>query len=235
MKSKFIESRFYKFSVRFNLIYLLIPILVYVVMGFCYILATKINNEGIVLTFKIDSYIPFVKYFSLPYMTYYFVPIILLWAVSFKSKRLYYIFLVALCINNFSCYIFYCFYNVKVIRESSVNLNMKLSDINSFDGIFDYLVSFIYNRDLAALNSLPSIHASTGLLMILMCIPNKVCKLKLGLIIFGIVSGIGCILSTVFIKQHNLIDIAFGILWMTIIYATIIFVSKKIKTSSVAN
>lgn len=231
MKDRIIKSKFYQNCLRFNIFYLVLPIIIYLIMWLCYNLAIFINHNEVILEHEIDKHIPYIKYFVVLYFTYYFMPIVLFWAISFKNKNKYYFCLLVLCINNLLCYIFYCFYSVKVIRESSVNINMSLCDINSFDSIFDYLVSFIYRIDKDALNSLPSIHAGTGLLMIIMSIPDKRCKLNIWLIVFGIFSGIGCILSTVFIKQHNLVDVIVGLILMLVVY-TIAFIINKYKIKS---
>lgn len=233
MKENLRNSKLYKFFIKYNVFYLILPIIIYLIMWLCYNLAIVINKNEVILNFKIDQYIPYIKYFVIFYLTYYFMPIVLLWAISFKSKNKYYQFLSTLVINNFICYVFYCFLSVKVIRESSVDMNMSIFDIKSFDGIFDYLVSFIYRIDKEALNSLPSIHAGTGLLMVLMCISFNKTRLNKWLIFFGIISGVGCILATVFIKQHNLIDVIIGLLLTTIVYFIVILVNKLKKTSSI--
>ena len=46
--------------------------------------------------------------------------------------------------------------------------------------------------------------------------------------VISIIFGVGCILSTVFIKQHYFIDMVFGVIFMVVFYSLVVYFDKKL-------
>jgi len=46
--------------------------------------------------------------------------------------------------------------------------------------------------------------------------------------IVSIVFGVGCILSTVFVKQHYFIDMVLGVIFMLVFYGIVLLIDNKI-------
>ena len=113
------------------------------------------------------------------------------------------------------CNICFWIYQVKMERPEIV-----------VNDAFDYLVKFIYDMDKGALNCCPSIHAVMGTLMIIAGYKTE--KFPKWLQILSMIFGVGCILSTVFIKQHYFIDIVLGVLIMSASYLLVTTIDKKI-------
>ena len=201
---------------KYHLFYLLLPISIFILKYFMYLLSNYINDDWHTINMKIDKYIPLCKYFIVFYVTYYFFPELQLWRISFNNKRKYYRMLIALCISFIICTICFCIYQVKMIRPEIVG-----------NDIFDNALRLMYKIDKEALNCFPSMHAVMGTLMIIG--GTKSSKLSTWLSITSYICGIGCILSTLFIKQHYFIDVVVGISLILIVYAIVTLIDKKIK------
>ena len=79
--------------------------------------------------------------------------------------------------------------------------------------------------DKGALNCFPSIHAIMGTLMVISGVKTK--GFPKWFQITSIVFGVGCILSTVFIKQHYFIDMVVGTIIMLFFYFLVTFIDNK--------
>lgn len=195
-----------------HIFYLFLAIMLYMVKLLMYNISSSINPNGHIWNMTIDNKIPFIKYFVVFYYTYYFLPIILLWLVSFKDKKKYYICLISIFVCCFISNVIYSIYNVKSVRPGYINPNMTFKDIKSFDMIFDFMVAKIYKIDPTGLNCFPSIHAALGAYMIILSIAkDKERRINKIISLIGIICGALCAISTVFIKQHYLVDTIAGV------------------------
>ena len=170
LASSFKNSKLYAFLKRAHIFYLFLAIMLYMVKLLMYNISSSINPNGHIWNMTIDNKIPFIKYFVIFYYTYYFLPIVLLWLVSFKDKKKFYICLSSIFVCCFISNLIYSIYNVKSVRPDYINPNMTLKDITSFDMIFDFMVAKIYKIDPTGLNCFPSIHASLGVFMVILSI-----------------------------------------------------------------
>ncbi len=226
--NRFKDTKVYAFLNRMHFFYLFLAIMLYMLKLLMYSISSSINPNGHILDMAIDRKIPFIKYFVIFYYTYYFLPIILLWAVSFKDKKKYYLCLSSIFLTCFISNIIYSIYNVKSTRPAFINPNMALTDIKSFDMIFDYLVAKIYKIDPTGLNCFPSIHAALGIYMIILSISIKdEKKINFALALIGIICGALCAISTVFIKQHYLVDTIAGVVLSILCYLLVTFIYNK--------
>ncbi len=227
------KSSFNKFMVKHNLYYLLLTILFYLVMWGLYTICSVVNTTPHYFNMEIDNHIPFVKYMLIFYYTHYFVPELLLWRISFIDKKKYWNVLMAYAISCTICYIIYLCYNVGIERQPGYGVDylFPISEVDSISKLFDYGINAIYASDPTALNCFPSIHSIGGCVMIILSvyIPNFDKKrLPIWIIIVGIICGIGCMLSTIFIKQHYFIDMVCGFILMLVIYILVCMIDKFI-------
>lgn len=171
--------------------------LVYVVIGLLYGIFNKSNGEIHNLNTTYDDKIPFIKAFIIPYHIWYAFIIYGLVYLLFKNRRAYYKTVIALCIGVSICYVIYSFYQTTVPRPELVGN--------------DFLIRIIratYIND-APYNCFPSIHVYTTSLMFIEL--NSEGEFKLfGKILSSVLGGL-IILSTLFIKQHFILDGLSGI------------------------
>lgn len=148
------------------------------------------------LATSLDSMIPFVPAFIIPYVLWYPFITGALIALAFKDKRTYFQTLIALCSGLVISYIFFALFQTAIERP----------DIQGEKGILFTMVDYIYHND-QPYNCFPSIHVLTSYLTLR---GTRV----FGRAIWAMTSAfsIVIIVSTVLVKQHVVVDIAGGIL-----------------------
>lgn len=166
--------------------------LVYVVVGLLYSVFNKPNGEIHKLNTIYDDKIPFVKAFIIPYHIWYVFIIFGLVYLLFKNRRAYYKTVIALCIGVSVCYIIYSFYQTTVPRPELLG--------NDF---LTRIVRATYIKD-QPYNCFPSMHVYTTSLMIIELHIEG--EFKWFGKILSLVLGISIILSTLFVKQHFILD-----------------------------
>ncbi|RKN83975.1 phosphatase PAP2 family protein [Paenibacillus ginsengarvi] len=171
----------------------------------------------------VDVHTPFISYFVIPYLIWY--PFILgMFVYLFvKNRTVYYRTLFLLCTGLVACYITYYFFQTVVVRPEITNQ----VPLHGF-------VNFVYDND-RPYNCFPSIHVlSTYLILIaaLRHIPMKsLMRWAIRLISWSI------IVSTVFVKQHVVLDIAGAILlveFLAFVMNLLVPISKKSAVSASA-
>lgn len=197
MMSPAFSSKFIKY--RPLLWILLIPILniFYMVLNHD---GTRVNN----LMTDLDAQIPFVPAFIIPYLSWYPFIIIMLIVILVNNRKTYYRTLIALCLGLIVCYIIYYFYQTTVPRPPITE-----------QGILYSLVRFTYLTD-NPFNCFPSIHVLTTYLIwrgALDC--NSLSKLMR---LFTSFMFVAIVLSTLFVKQHYVLDIAAAIFIAEVLY-----------------
>ncbi|MEK4663413.1 phosphatase PAP2 family protein [Priestia sp. FSL H7-0729] len=148
------------------------------------------------LATPLDSMIPFVPIFFLPYVLWYPFITGALIALAFKDKRTYFQTLIALCSGLVISYIFFALFQTAIERP----------DIRGEKGILFTMVDYIYRND-QPYNCFPSIHVLTSYLLLR---GTRV----FGRVIWAMTSilSILIMMSTILVKQHVIVDIAGGIL-----------------------
>lgn len=159
---------------------------------------------------KLDMYIPFVKEFVVPYLIWFAYIAIIMIYLGLRSK---YDFL-KLSFFMFSgmsiCFIIY------TVLPNGQNLRPEIMG----NDIFSSLVKMIYKNDTPT-NSAPSIHVINAIAVHLALVNyeglrNKICTKAASFILM-----IFIIMSTVFIKQHSILDVTYGIMLSIILYLLI--------------
>ncbi|MBK1813980.1 inositol phosphorylceramide synthase [Clostridium sp. YIM B02505] len=175
-------------------------VLPYFIIGVLYQYFNKpINGNVHSLMTSIDRSIPFVKAFIIPYYIWYvFIGFTILFLLV-NNTREYYKYVICLCVSELICICIYLVFQTTVPRP--------IVDGNDFLSI---LVKNIYEID-RPYNCFPSIHVLTTSITMIFLWKNK--DLKTWFKIMIQIVGISIILSTLFVKQHAIIDaVAGGIL-----------------------
>lgn len=159
---------------------------------------------------SIDACIPFVSWFIYPYIYWFLFVAGTIAYLFFTHRRDFYKCVAFLFIGMTICLIIFTIYPTSfdhrpVIEQNSLSMN---------------LVQFIYHADKSQ-NVFPSIHVynSIGCALALILCPDF--KQSKGMKIFASVSAIMITLSTMFIKQHSILDAVAAILLAIILYILI--------------
>ena len=190
-------------------------ILVFLFFWSTYLVTNKINEsrESIIFEHEIDSYISLNPYFSIFYSLYFF-EVLIVFLIFFKKERILknitLMLVIAIIIQN----IIFLVYPVSVERP-------YISD----KGFFNKLTLFYYNID-GVQNAFPSMHVSLITITFLSLYFYWSKKYSLILLPLYLLT----VSSTVFIKQHYVIDVVAGLLLGILLFSIL-----KIKNNSLSS
>lgn len=160
-----------------------------------------LNNPGrgaVSLVTDIDRNIPFLKGFIVPYIGWYFFVFAVLIYFCFKDRKMYHRSLIAINLGIILCYGVYILFQTTVPRP-----------VLAGDDIFTRLVAFIYSVD-QSYNCFPSIHTLVSSVLIMAINKSKIKNRRNTAVITGM--AVCIILSTLFVKQHAVLDVIAAIL-----------------------
>ncbi len=230
---QFKETKAYALMKRNHLFELILIAFFYIFMSAFYAFSSAFSTNTHQIAMSIDEKIPFIRYFIIPYYTYYFMPVLILYMVAridpvkFK-KGILSMFLVDTIAN-----IIFLSYNVSIVRPDFIDINMRITDVSGFDSFMDYMIAIIYRVDKSASCCFPSLHAAIGTLVVILSVSfQKEKRLPVFLSVLGILSGLGCILATFFIKQHYFIDSVAGVILSLVVYflvSLVLYLRKRNK------
>lgn len=148
----------------------------------------------------LDDMIPFCELFIIPYY-YWFIALIGIHIYTFFKDPLAFKKLMCfiICANTLSVIMFMVYPSMQLLRPESMPRDNVLTD----------LVSYIYAIDTNT-NVCPSLHVVDGVAVWLAAMNCKSLRTKGWQIFFGVSTVLICI-STVFLKQHSLLDIPAGL------------------------
>ena len=186
---------------------MLIPILV-AFQSFLYFFSKITPFKPHLMGSAFDSKIPFVPFFIYLYISWYLLLFLIPYIFYKKDKNKFYKFITCSFICAVISSLIYIFYPTTMLRT-----NIETTGITSF------IINFIYIVDTPVINCLPSMHCVLCFLFML-CIPKNLKLMNKIIIIF---ISLMVILSTLFIKQHVIIDIISAFI---ISFSTYIIISK---------
>lgn len=186
----------------------LVWFLLFPILNINYILAANIAKAGKNIEISLDKTIPFKAIFIIPYIYWYIFIFVGLIYILYKSRVEYSRIFISIVIGMCCCYIIYYLFPTQINRPFVDNSN-----------ILSKLVNFIYNLD-KPFNCFPSIHVLNT--YFIMRYTKKIYSKKF--FYYTQIVGLLIILSTVFIKQHFVLDIIGSI----ILCELVIFLSNKI-------
>ena len=161
------------------------------------------GNANSVYTF-VDKFIPFNRFFILPYISWYIFMAIFSAILCILDKERYFKLLITLNIGMITCYVIYYFYPTYVPRP-----------IITGTDFFSNLVLSLYAAD-NPYNCFPSIHVLNSVLIALYIYESE--KVYKYIKAICIVMSVSIILSTMFIKQHYFADVLSGVIFALILY-----------------
>lgn len=156
-----------------------------------------------------DDIIPFVPAFIIPYVIWYlYVPLPMLY-MCFKDKREFKKQCLALFPGMILCTLVFMIYPTSVYRIRPESIEVK--------GVFTFICNIIYSSD-NPVNACPSLHCFEALVIHLTMFSPEFMRKKTGLRITSAVLMVLICASTVFVKQHSLLDVIIGCLLALVSY-----------------
>lgn len=164
----------------------------------------------------IDELIPFCEYFALPYVLWYvaFVGSMLLFAA--KERKSFCKLIITLFIGSTICCFVYLFFQNTII----------LPQETTKDNVFAWIAKLVWSGDNPT-NACPSLHVFTSVVIGLVILTSEYFKKhKLAKWSIVILMLLIC-LSTMFIKQHSVIDVFCGGVMAMLIWAAVEYIAMK--------
>ncbi|BCB05268.1 phosphatase PAP2 family protein [Bacillus sp. KH172YL63] len=182
----------------------LLCFLVMPVLGMLYKLLNTDSREAVILSTEIDNMIPFQPAFIVPYIIWYGFILGYLFYFWYKDIPTFLRTLGVIAIGELICFVIYFYFQTTVPRP----------DVQG-NGIFADLVRMIYSHD-QPYNAFPSIHVLTTFAVMLgnINIKDKHPFHKM----FVPVMGSLIIVSTLFVKQHFILDMISSVFLTSFIY-----------------
>lgn len=175
------------------------------------------KNTGIVYSVEtiVDKFIPFVAIFSVPYIVWYAYIMFFASIFCIIDGEKYLKLIINLNLGMIISYIIYYFFPTYVPRPQIIQHD-----------IFSRLVAYIFLKD-NPYNCFPSIHVLNSVLVAIYV--NRESKMSKGLKIFSTILCVLICMSTMFIKQHFLLDAIAGTIIAYILYFIAEYTWNKIR------
>jgi len=174
------------------------------------LLYTPLNHDnGRVHSFvtSFDKLIPFSRYFVIPYIGWYVLIFATMLWILFKNTKLYFTSLTAIVIGLLISFGVYSVFQTTVPRP-----------VVSGQDFLSRLIRGVYALD-NPYNAFPSIHVMTSSILWLVSSRARSYSKKITLLIKVLVIII--ISSTLFLKQHTLLDVAGGIVLGGLVFSAV--------------
>lgn len=159
------------------------------------------QNRLHIISSPLDQYIPFIPVFILPY---------LFWFLYIAGPGLYFLF----CEKEVFCRLMYfgmigmtVFLVVSWVYPNGLAIR---PDSFADDNVFTQLTRFVYSVDTAT-NVLPSIHVFNSVGIYLAVKDSERLSQKKGIRYASLIMTTLIILSTMFVKQHSVVDVVAGL------------------------
>lgn len=162
-----------------------------------YLLLNHSTERVFLLVTVIDERIPFLPYFVLPYAAWYGLLFVALIWFMYNDYELYRSSIISMILGLVISFITFSFFQTTVPRPGLLGHD-----------IFSRLTQLIYTID-QPFNAFPSIHVMTAYVIFLGCLQMSTHSPKISLTLQG--SVILVIFSTLFLKQHTLLDVLGGL------------------------
>lgn len=200
-----------KLKTRLSSAFLLI---IYIFVDLLYSEFNMSREKVYSLVTNFDTNTPFIKLFVIPYYFWYTFMAIGLVLLLFKNNKEYMRSMVVLSIGQLICYFIYFNFQTTVPRP-----------ILYGDDPLTKMIALMYKID-QPFNCFPSIHVFTTFSITIALLRTKELskKIKSSAIIISIL----IILSTIFIKQHVILDVFGGLILSIMVYRTIIVLEEVV-------
>ncbi|MDE7424805.1 MAG: phosphatase PAP2 family protein [Lachnospiraceae bacterium] len=180
-------------------------------MGWFVYLEGRTNVEHVAIHSRLDDLIPFCEYFIIPYLLWFIYIAVAIAYFLLTDKEIYYKCCAFLFIGMTICLAIYTIFpNQQNLRPSQF----------SNENIFINLVQMIYHSDTCT-NVCPSIHVFNSIGVHIAIWKSEQLRRKTWLQICSGVLALSICLSTVFLKQHSVVDGICGILLAIVMYIVV--------------
>lgn len=157
------------------------------------------DSEYFLIESKLDALIPFCEFFIIPYYLWFAYIIATFLYFFFTNKRDFFRLCLFLFLGMTTCLVIYA------VWPNGHGLRPDLATIGR-DNLFIRMLAGLYTADTCT-NVCPSIHTLNSIGACLALFHAKALKEKKGLRISALVLTIAICLSTVFLKQHSILDV----------------------------
>lgn len=176
-------------------------------LGF-FLLEHHVTEDYRVIHLALDDKIPFIEYFIVPYLLWFvFIAVIFIY-FFFKDTEEFYR-LVKFMFAGMTLFLV-----ISALVPNGLNLRPTVFER---DNIFVDMVKMLYRTDTPT-NVFPSIHVYNSVVACVVVHKSKALGKKKGVCVSVDILGILIILSTMFLKQHSVIDVAAGIVLAYVLY-----------------
>lgn len=155
-----------------------------------------------------DDRIPFNEYFVIPYFFWFIYTLGLMIFLFFKDKEEFLTYAFTLAIGAYLC-LFIC-----TVFPNGTDLRPRNLDYGK--NVFTQLIYFLHRVDTPT-NILPSMHVYISLVSHLCIVDSKYFKNKIWHIL-SFITMLSVLASTLFLKQHSIVDVLAAITLFFIIY-----------------
>lgn len=164
---------------------------------------------------KLDAYIPFNELFVIPYFLWFIYIFVTVAFFFLTSKQDFYKCCAFLFIGMTICLIIY------TVFPNGHHLNADLDSLGR-DNILIDIMRHLYKIDTST-NVFPSIHVYNSIGACIALSKSEALKKKIWLKVFVIILTVAICLSTVFLKQHSVLDI-FSAVALSIVMYVVVYV-----------
>ncbi|MFD2114695.1 phosphatase PAP2 family protein [Paenibacillus yanchengensis] len=194
----------------------LLAVLTIALQGLIYLaIGQSIQGEPFYNYFWIDTKIPFITWFVIPYVIW--MPILYLGFIyiGLKNKPLFWKTIITYNAAVMVCNVIFILFPTYVPRPEIIN-----------NDLLSYAVTLVYSND-EPLNCLPSVHVLTSYILLITMNRHKLLTFKWRIVFSVILWSI--IFSTIFIKQHALIDLIAGIALGEVVYRAVHYYANRVQ------
>jgi membrane-associated phospholipid phosphatase len=200
-------------------------LVVYVVMVMTFLIVNTIERGGYDIRCKWDDYIAFIPIFVIPYFLWYLYILVVGFVFYMKSKNdlRKMLLMVNICMA-IAVIIYIVFPNYQSLRPTAYA-----------SGFFSQWVRLLQQGDSPS-SVCPSLHVAVSVVLYY-AVANSVCfkdnfKIKTSALFLTILISI----STVFIKQHSIVDVVFGFLLGVVAYVFVykFYCNEKLVSNPIA-
>lgn len=192
---------------------LIISMILIAIQGIFYLIAKSLEGEPHLIGNIIDQKTPFIIYAIIPYCIWYIMLFLVPYILYKKDKTNFSKYCLAYIFTVLLADIIFIIYPTTVIRPTVEGTN-----------IIESLTKFIFLIDTPILNCFPSLHCAISMLWILYIFTIKEANIYEK--VFVTIISILIMLSTLFLKQHVLIDLISGDILATIAYIILRYDNK---------
>lgn len=171
-------------------------------------LEKNVTTHYHIIESTLDRYIPFCEIFVVPYLLWFLYCFITLGYFFFTSKEDFYK-AAKLTITGMTLFLIIC-----TVFPNGQNLRPV---VFARDNIFIDLVRMVYSKDTPT-NVLPSIHVFNSVACYIAIAHNDRLRKHQSVQFGSLILTILIVLSTVFLKQHSIIDVVVALFMIAVIY-----------------